>query len=73
MAMARGSLWDELGRDREKRRRSEVAWLRAEAQIRKDDRQSTAGSAQVRRRGSVRSGMRRQSGGRPNWMHVWRS
>ena len=43
-AMARGSLWNELGRDREQRRRSEVARLRAEAQIRKDDRRSTAGT-----------------------------
>jgi restriction system protein len=42
--MARGSLWDELGRDREQRRRSEVARVRAEAQIRKDDRRSTAGT-----------------------------
>ena len=42
--MARGSLWDELGRDRRQRRRSEIARLRAEVQIRKDDRRSTAGT-----------------------------
>jgi hypothetical protein len=34
--MARGSFWDELGKDRERHRRAEVARLRAEAQIRKD-------------------------------------
>ena len=38
MAMARGSLWAELGKDRERRRRAETARLRAEAQIRKDQR-----------------------------------
>ena len=42
--MARRSLWDELGRNRERRRRSEVARLRLEAQIRKDDRRSTTGT-----------------------------
>jgi hypothetical protein len=42
--MARGSLWDKLGRDREQRRCSEVARVRAEAQIRKDDRRSIAGT-----------------------------
>ncbi len=40
--MARGSFWDELGRDRERRRRAEMARLRAEAQIRKDERRAAA-------------------------------
>jgi hypothetical protein len=42
--MARGSFWDEPGRDRDRRRRAEVARLRAEAQIRKDERRAAAGS-----------------------------
>jgi hypothetical protein len=44
VAMTRGSLWNELGRERERRRRSEVARLRAEAQILRDDQRSTVGS-----------------------------
>jgi hypothetical protein len=42
--MARGSFWDELGRDRERRRRTEVARLRAEARIRRDERRAGGGS-----------------------------
>ena len=42
--MARGSFWDELGRDRERRRRAEAVRLRAEAQIRKDERRAATGS-----------------------------
>ncbi len=42
VAMARGSFWNEFGRDRDRRRRAEVARLRAEAQIREDERRAAA-------------------------------